>query len=174
MSGPSGFRDLSFAGAGAGLLPRSVTCSFSHCSRTVFLTDSRLLSETGCCFAQPERNRCPSFCRAASASVFWFGMVRQRAIWLRPNSARFSFSRYRNSDCAPRQSRRTPAQRQNASTDNRNIPVWNGSATSSRNPDRACLPVTGATPAPMIQPTAIVPPVAWAASGRWPSCGNGH
>ncbi len=61
MSGPGGFGLLSFAGLGAGLLSRFTVCSCSHCSRTVFLTDSRLLSGMGCFFAQPKRTRCPSY-----------------------------------------------------------------------------------------------------------------
>jgi hypothetical protein len=38
----------------------------------------------------------PSLCKASSASGLSFAIIRKRAIWLRPNIARFSFSRYRN------------------------------------------------------------------------------
>src|ERR1017187_10263929 len=93
LSGSGGFGCRSLPGLGAGLLARLAVCSCSHCSRTVFLTDSRLLSETGCFFAQPKRTRCPSFFSAASASVFCFGIISQRATWLLPSIAQFSFSR---------------------------------------------------------------------------------
>ena len=158
MSGLSGLRWRVLGGAGVGFFVRLACCSCSQSWRRVVRTVSRLRSAMGCCFDQPARMRCPNFWSAASASVFWFGMVRKRAIWLRPNSARFSFSHYRNSSFVPQQSRRNSAQRQNVSTGNRSIPALNWSATSLRIPSHACLPVTAAMPAPMIQPTARVLP----------------